>query len=1217
MTVEVLYDGVDFVDDALLGSCRFSAAANGNAGTTIVRIRDFDHGHSFVVGQPLQWRIDGQMAWDGYVTEVRRGYFMIDAKDPDTRIRFFELHGVDRNILFLKRFLYDKVTPTKVTLTEYPAGTADDVIVKAYMASHLDLGGDGLTDTLVEHVGTPSTDSRISGAAGWSWRDLMEFLRRETGAVYYIDPDRNLVLTDVDSPDAPYGISDVPGAGEVGCSDLEIDYDAGKMINDSMMWGAGQGSAEPVFSRIQHAGSIASHGRWQHGGANMSVFRQSSINRISASYVYGSPQSRRGGAYDAVSVRCVVWQSGFRVGQKVNVRSMVWDEFEDVLPIRAMEVDFPAGHPRYRLSLSHEIDQPWSTYEWWMPAMPGFPTMPGVPHIAIPGVDFGGWPPLLDPGWPPIGEPFNPCAKAPIPCLEDAFIGTTAAGAGWGTADTGEVWGIQSAGNGTQNVISNGVARLMQIAASSGTTSGTSSAIVDQCPSESGDILAQFTLSGTGSAWDSTNEWNEFVSDPNPAFGFAPGTTTDGTAGTGDPASGVKRSTLSVSVGGDAHLFNSGGRWYISGSYAPGSPYQIPPVDIGAAITPGEWFAVRVAVRNGVRYARAWRYPFNTDPVLSEPDTWQIETAGAWTWSTSTVIGHGFHSNFASWSAHALFCVKVKVTGSAGVGGTMELPGYYDDGSGGGSLETTEDFDYTTASGWGTSSMNGWVWEGTDNPQNIVTGGEGRLSLGGFQELVMTAVEWSLPINILMKARFTDGIGKFTLQLYADGNSNSVVFDVDAGQDLTAYVDGTAIMATGWTGHDFSGGEDFWLRMELTASGIAMTMWADGAAEPSQQATSSGSPGGIVTTIDRLLLQSNGGSVYLDSLQIVSGIGSGGCEDDFERDHVAGTGWGTGDIGTWIMDPSDPDDVYISGGMGIVDLNFDGVGFVNVYVPFGAPITPPVEVLTRGVFRWTADSDNWEVGVILDSAGGPSGSSEWCYFFLDVTAGGAGFPRTYTLQGALDGTPAADSGAVSGITASVSADGVVTELDLWIRVRAEPTGIFAKVWENGTTEPSGWTFEAVNATYPFTLPLESVGFQVSGDWDFDSEDFSLKVHSVEITEGCTGGGGWTDPCTGETVGLADPPDDGEVCENLTRVLVDTDGTHLRATSQFTPRSTKVWADGKILRRGTDYQEHALLAKIVVFPHVDLGGWSAAEPSRPVYMCYHADVIEPLTAPEPI
>ena len=284
-------------------------------------------------------------------------------------MRYIELTGVDYNVFFHKRFLYDKLHPTNAQMTVFPADTPDDEVLTYYTANHLDLGGDGLdTTSMIENVGTPSQDDEISGAAGWSWWSFLVHMRFHTGAIDYIDPDKRVVHTDVDTPTADFGISDDPNGTEVGCRELEIDFDAAEMRNDALVWGVGLGNREAVFSRVRDTAAITQHGLWQVGQFLPMVWRQATVDRIADSWGYGSPQNKRGGKDDRVAATCVVFEPTFRVAQKVTLRSAVWG-FTDAIPIRDIEIDFPTPfHPRFSLTLSHEIDDPWSTYETWWPS---------------------------------------------------------------------------------------------------------------------------------------------------------------------------------------------------------------------------------------------------------------------------------------------------------------------------------------------------------------------------------------------------------------------------------------------------------------------------------------------------------------------------------------------------------------------------------------------------------------------------------------------------------------------------------------------------------------------------------------------------------------------------------------------------------------------------------------------------------------------------------
>jgi hypothetical protein len=387
--------GVDITDDIIFSDAEFTSAANGRAGTCKFRVRDSAHIYTLVTGKQITLTIDGTFEWGGYISQVQRGYFF-DAYDCRCRVhvvpRFLEVHGVDWNVLFQRRYLYDLSNPTDVQLTQYPADTFDSTVINYYVANHLDLTGDGITTGLVEHVGTPSTDAPISGAAGWTWGQFMAFINFNVGAIWYIDPDRVLVYCDVDTPNAPYGISDDPGAGEIGCQNLEISFDGSELANDALVWGMGQGSQDPVFSRVTDYDSLNEHNRWQVGAPLQAIWKQTTADRTANSYVYGSPQNKRGGKDDAVAVRCTVYTPGFRVAQKVAFRSVVFG-FEDVIPIRVLRITFPTQtQPKWELTISHAIDAPWTGFDF-------FP------------FDFGFKPPVLPPIVEPIPlPPSNPCA---------------------------------------------------------------------------------------------------------------------------------------------------------------------------------------------------------------------------------------------------------------------------------------------------------------------------------------------------------------------------------------------------------------------------------------------------------------------------------------------------------------------------------------------------------------------------------------------------------------------------------------------------------------------------------------------------------------------------------------------------------------------------------------------------------------------------------------
>jgi len=391
--IVIRIDGVDVTPDVLFKDAVFESMASGSAGKCTFGIKDMNYVYSIVVGATLTLDIDGRRVWGGWVQSVKRQFFFpytgspLQTKqvtgpngDPCLDVapiamvpRALIIEGTDYNILFTKRFTLDKADPAHAELKTWPAGTHDDVEIRYLCEHHLDLTDDGLdTSTMVEYVGEPNPDARGNPAgAGWTWGDAMRAIARYPGAVWYIDPDKRVVYTDVDTPNAAYKLRDIPTApDELGYREMEVLYNGANLRNDAMVWGVGQGSKRVKFQRTRDAASIAEHGLWQVGDYRGDLWRQASVDKRSRSFVYGSVQNKRGGKDDAVSVTVTLFQSAFRVAEKVDFASEVFG-FADVIPVRRMKITFPTTtEARFDLVLSHYIDEPWNTFEFWFPPIP-------------------------------------------------------------------------------------------------------------------------------------------------------------------------------------------------------------------------------------------------------------------------------------------------------------------------------------------------------------------------------------------------------------------------------------------------------------------------------------------------------------------------------------------------------------------------------------------------------------------------------------------------------------------------------------------------------------------------------------------------------------------------------------------------------------------------------------------------------------------------------
>ncbi len=397
--IEIRLAGVDITDDVLLGSAEFTAQANGYPGTARFAVRDTFDTMTFLAGALLELYIDGTRQWDGWSLTLRRSYF---ASVWPTRAvceglvlvpRMFIIEGVDRNMLFSRRVAYDHDDPTRLDFGSVAGTTTDRAAIQLLMP-YFDIDEID-TDTKVDVVGTVSyiADLRTNlGAASWTLGETLAGIAKVPAAIYYIDPDRYLVYADVDGLSTSDVYTDHPtGVNDVGVREFEVMNDGSKMDNDHMTWGTALGVDNVRFARSTDSTSIGLHGRWQ-GGDRITLYHQSYIQARADSFVYGSPQSKRGGKDDRVSAKFSLFNHPIRVADRPTVESEVHG-FSDVIPVRQLRISFPTkSDVRYDVVVSHEIDLPFAFFETrWLIDEPGA------------GGGDGGDPPPYIPGDPTFG----------------------------------------------------------------------------------------------------------------------------------------------------------------------------------------------------------------------------------------------------------------------------------------------------------------------------------------------------------------------------------------------------------------------------------------------------------------------------------------------------------------------------------------------------------------------------------------------------------------------------------------------------------------------------------------------------------------------------------------------------------------------------------------------------------------------------------------------
>lgn len=281
-TILIEYNGVNITSDVLADSVRFDAQQNAVPGTWSMTVKDTDHTHSFTTGKEVTLSVDGTRLVGGYLMRVGRTYpfSAMDTTDPLSIPRYWRLEGSDYNVLFDKRVLRNPAN----YLTQIPNFTRADMdgtLIKKMCADYLDVSDINST-TYVDNIQPPFNTTPDVGAPG-AWLEQGSTMRKQiedwvqfTGAIWYIDPYKNLHHHAIEDSVMRWGFADTPNhntitgatgyqGATIGPREIEGTETGQHFVNDAMIWGGSQwaGSGGTVFSREQNAGSIAAHNLWQ------------------------------------------------------------------------------------------------------------------------------------------------------------------------------------------------------------------------------------------------------------------------------------------------------------------------------------------------------------------------------------------------------------------------------------------------------------------------------------------------------------------------------------------------------------------------------------------------------------------------------------------------------------------------------------------------------------------------------------------------------------------------------------------------------------------------------------------------------------------------------------------------------------------------------------------------------------------------------------------
>jgi hypothetical protein len=332
--ISLTYNGTEILQDVLISSASFESEANGIAGLCRFSVKDDGHTYApgyFKAGGVLNLVIDGQLVWGGWVMSVGRQYPFdaMNTTDPTTTARYWDIQGADWNVLFTRRYTHSSDPTTE--FKTYTGGTPDGDVVRDILTNYTDLAGDGISFDGINNVGPVSPfqaeEFRPAQSQGEQVGTVLNRLIQNTGALYYIDPDRVFQYRDVEQPSAPFALSDQPGvdAGSVGYRNMVI-YEAGnELANDVMVWGAGLGTDQVVFARITDPDSVSMFGTFQYGELMTDAYLLGTVTGRAQSYVYGSPSSHRGHRETLPLVTLTMFTPGLRVGMVVDFASHVFD----------------------------------------------------------------------------------------------------------------------------------------------------------------------------------------------------------------------------------------------------------------------------------------------------------------------------------------------------------------------------------------------------------------------------------------------------------------------------------------------------------------------------------------------------------------------------------------------------------------------------------------------------------------------------------------------------------------------------------------------------------------------------------------------------------------------------------------------------------------------------------------------------------------------------
>lgn len=447
----------------------------------------------------------------------------------------------------------------------------------------------------------------------------------------------------------------------------------------------------------------------------------------------------------------------------------------------------------------------------------------------------------------------------------------------------------------------------------------------------------------------------------------------------------------------------------------------------------------------------------------------------------------------------------------------------------------SDSFNRTVSKGWGTADLGG-SWTVLDHPAHwSVAPGAGSINAAANTQnrgvLGSVAVQ---DVDLLAKivlprcsgsgtncdafvtGRYTAGSKPTYYQVGAiQGLSHSTVLlraSRSGGSKLSSDLD-TGIAATE--------GVVLWVRAEfqgVNPTTIQARIWQDGTVEPSTwllKTTDSTSTEQVAgTTGVRVRNEDNAAShtFQYESYQVTAlsgGTGGSAAADSFQR--TLASGWGSADTGGWWTVVGSPWNWSVSPGAGSVNVGANGEerAYLSSFK------IQDVDIVEKVVLPRCSGSVNCDAFVL----GRYSPAYSPTYYRVGVVQG-AGRADIFVRAQRSDGTNIG-SDLDTGLPA---ANGAV----VWLHVEfqgANPTAVRARVWMDGTTEPSNWLLNTTD-TNSAEQTAGMVGLQMRNEETGASHIF--QVESYQATGTAIPISVTPNPNSGTTAHWLYVVDDGEV-----------------------------------------------------------------------------------------